>query len=177
MYYRVMPSRNIVKLYDVNTYYHIYNRGIEKRKIFLDGEDYAVFLNLLKRYLDKEPVKDSKGREYFWLANDLQVVAFCLMPNHFHILLYQIEKDAMTKLLRAVCTSYTTYFNKKINVLDPCSRVISRHLSYEMKRILPTLRGIFIGIPAIIGAGSGQVCRTGWVRRRRNGFAPNSCRI
>lgn len=108
-----MPSRNIVKQYDMDTFYHVYNRGVEKRKIFIDDNDYAVFLNLLKRYLDKEPVKDSKGREYDWLAKDLQLVAFCLMPNHFHLLIYQTELTAMTRLLRAVCTSYTSYFNKK----------------------------------------------------------------
>lgn len=110
-----MPNRNIVKMYDINSYYHIYNRGVEKRKIFLDDQDYAVFLSLLKRRLDACFVVGSRGREYDWLANEVEVVAFCLMPNHFHLLLYQIEIDSVTKLLRAVCSSYVTYFNKKYN--------------------------------------------------------------
>lgn len=46
-----MPARNIVKQYDVDSYYHVYNRGVNKRKIFVDDEDYVVFLGLLKRYL------------------------------------------------------------------------------------------------------------------------------
>lgn len=108
-----MPSRNIVKRYDVNTYYHVYNRGVEKRKVFLDAEDYTVFLNLFKRYLNDRPATDNKGREYDWLAKDVELIAFCLMPNHFHLLLFQIEIDAVTKLLRSVCSAYTTYFNKK----------------------------------------------------------------
>ena len=110
-----MPSRNIVKQYGADTYYHLYNRGVEKRKIFLEDADYAVFLNLFKRYLDDKPTEDSSGREYDWLAEDIQIVTFCLMPNHFHLLIFQTESTAMTRLMRAVCTSYTMYFNKKYN--------------------------------------------------------------
>lgn len=108
-----MPSRNTVKQYDTYTYYHVYNRGVAKQAIFIDKEDYAVFLSLLKRYLGEAPALDKKGREYEWLANDIVVAAFCLMPNHFHILVYQIELGAVTRLLRAVCGTYTVYFNKK----------------------------------------------------------------
>lgn len=96
-------------------YYHVYNRGVNKRRIFLDDEDYSVFLNLLKRYLSDKPVSDKKRREYVWLHNEIELLAFCLMPNHFHLLLYQISESAMTTLLRGVCTSYTGYFNKKYN--------------------------------------------------------------
>jgi putative transposase len=110
-----MPSRNIVKIYDVDTYYHIYNRGVDKRKVFIDDQDYALFLSLFNRYLGEKPDIGSQGREYDWLVNDVEVVAFCLMSNHFHLLLYQIEMDAITKLLRAVCSSYVTYFNVKYN--------------------------------------------------------------
>ena len=108
-----MPSRNIVKMYDINSYYHVYNRGVDKRDLFIDDQDYAVFLELFKRYLGKKPGVDSRGREVVSLASGVEVVAFCLMPNHFHLLLFQIETDIVTKLLRAVCSSYVPYFNKK----------------------------------------------------------------
>lgn len=114
-----MPNRNIVKIYDVNSYYHLYNRGVEKRDIFVDDQDYSVFLGLLKRYLDIKPSVGRQGREYDWLANDVELTAFCLMPNHFHLLLYQIEIDAFTKLLRAVCSSYVAYFNDKYDRVGP----------------------------------------------------------
>lgn len=108
-----MPSPNLEKVYLEETFYHIYNRGVNKRKIFLEDKDYAVFLNLLKRYLDAKPAKDRKGREYAWLHEDLELLAYCLMPNHFHLFVFQHTADAMTKLLRAVSTSYSSYFNKK----------------------------------------------------------------
>ncbi|OGL40319.1 hypothetical protein A3J32_02480 [Candidatus Saccharibacteria bacterium RIFCSPLOWO2_02_FULL_46_7] len=114
-----MPSRNRVKEYVPDSYYHIYNRGVNKRRIFIDDQDYAVFLNLLKRYLDSKPTKDKQGREYGWLYGHLELLAFCLVPNHFHLLIYQRDPTAMTHLLRGVGTSYSTYFNKKYKRVGP----------------------------------------------------------
>jgi len=115
----LMPSRNVQKEYLEHSYYHIFNRGINKRRIFLDDKDYAVFLNLFKRYLDSEPSKDNKGREYEWLHERVELLAFCLMPNHFHLLIYQADAEAMTRLTRGVFTSYTSYFNKKYRRIGP----------------------------------------------------------
>jgi len=115
----LMASRNRIKVYVENMHYHIYNRGVEKRKIFIDNNDYAVFLNLMKRYLSVEPVADNKGREYTWLHEDIKLLAYCLMPNHFHLFVFQIDSGAMTKLMRGVCSAYTSYFNKKYNRVGP----------------------------------------------------------
>lgn len=114
-----MPSKNRDKIYLSDSFYHLYNRGVNKRKIFLVEDDYAVFLNLLKRYLSPETVKDDKGRGYPSLYSRLELLAFCLMPNHFHLLIYQKDKGAMTQLLRGVATSYTMYFNKKYKRVGP----------------------------------------------------------
>lgn len=114
-----MPSRNRIKSYHEEAYYHVYNRGVNKRKVFIDDEDYRTFLNLLKRYLDAEPQKDNKGRQYPWLHDDLELLAYCLMPNHFHLLFYQKDHDSLKRLMHAVCTSYTTYFNKKYKRVGP----------------------------------------------------------
>lgn len=108
-----MPSRNIVKNFDVDEYYHVYNRGVEKRRIYMDDEDYAVFLNLMKRYVSPEPVKDHKGRQYEHLSDRLEIIAFCLMPNHFHLLVYEKDNASLTYFMRAVAAAYTVYFNKK----------------------------------------------------------------
>lgn len=122
-----MPHKHSVKIYVENGYYHAYNRGVEKRDIFLDRQDYSVFLHLLKYYLsplDKNPEHPLKTvRNYSFvrplpLANlekELDLLAFCLMPNHFHFLLKQNTKDGMTKLLRRISTTYSMYFNKRYN--------------------------------------------------------------
>lgn len=114
-----MPSKNRVKVYLENSYYHLYNRGVNKRVIFKDEEDYAVFLNLLKRHMAPESQKDKKGREYVNLYQDIELLAFCLMPNHFHLFIYQHTQSAIKDLMRLVLMSYTTYFNKKYRRIGP----------------------------------------------------------
>ncbi|MES2971586.1 MAG: transposase [Patescibacteria group bacterium] len=114
-----MTSRNRIKQYVDESYYHIYNRGVAKRVIFKEKQDYAVFLNLLKRYLDDKPSFDQSGREYEYLHDRIELLAFCLMPNHYHLLIYAQEAAAMTRLLRGVATSYSTYFNKKYERIGP----------------------------------------------------------
>ncbi len=114
-----MPSRNRIKAYSSDSYYHIYNRGVNKQKIFIDDEDHRVFLNLFKRYLSKAPVKDNKGREYDWLYEQLKLLSYCIMPNHFHLFIFQNESTAMERLTRRVFTSYTQYFNKKYHRVGP----------------------------------------------------------
>lgn len=106
-------------MYVPEAYYHIYNRGLNKRVIFKDDYDYSVFLNLLKRYLSGEPIKDKQGRLYESLHGEIELLAFCIMPTHFHLLVYQKDSQAMTKLLHKITTSYTAYFNKKYKRSGP----------------------------------------------------------
>ena len=109
-----MPARNVVKIYTENGFYHIYNRGVEKRKIFLDNQDYSAFLNHLEIYLDPNlKVKPSGLIHTKSVADEVDLIAYCLMPNHFHLFLKQTTKNGVTKFLRRILTSYVLYFNKK----------------------------------------------------------------
>ena len=108
-----MPSRNRVKDYGAGVYYHLYNRGNNKDVIFQDNQDYAVFLNLLKRHLSPVETTDKLGRPYRNLSKEVELLAFCLMPNHYHLLIYQHTQEGMTQLLRSVATAYSGYYNKK----------------------------------------------------------------
>ena len=120
-----VPAKNSIKLYLADSYYHIYNRGVEKRKIFQDDEDYKVFLSYLKIYL--EPPKKQEKTE-FKINNavfrgvkrplnnfnsQIELIAYCLMPNHFHLLVYQKTEKAMEFFMRSLGTKYSQYFNKK----------------------------------------------------------------
>lgn len=115
-----MPSRNSIKEYAPHSFYHVYNRGVEKRTIFLDEQDYVFFINLLKKYLDPaftSPPGEIHRPSY---ANSVQLLAFCLMPGHFHLLLYQLDDEkALEKLFRSLMTGYVMYFNKKYRRAGP----------------------------------------------------------
>lgn len=99
-----MPAKNAVKIYLENGYYHIYNRGAGKSKIFLDDQDYKVFLHYLEKYLDPRSEHYVEGTK---------LLAYCLMPNHFHLFVLQLKKNGITKLMRSVATCYAMYFNKR----------------------------------------------------------------
>lgn len=108
-----MPKKNIVKLYGADQYYHIYNRGANKQDIFFEPNDYYFFLSLFKRHLSDEIELDSSGRPFTKYKDEVELVAFCLMPNHFHLLCYLNEPEGIVHLMRSVMTAYTMYFNKK----------------------------------------------------------------
>jgi putative transposase len=108
-----MPKRNSVKTYGADNYYHVYNRGVNKQDIFLEPEDRFCFLGLLKRHLSSEPETDSHKRQFSKFDEEIELIAFCLMPNHFHMLFYLKEPEGLVHLMRSVMTSYTMYFNKK----------------------------------------------------------------
>lgn len=110
-----MPKRNAIKVYGSDEYYHIYNRGVAKQDIFREPSDYTYFLGLLKRHLSNKPGVDTAGREIANYKDLVELTAFCLMPNHFHLLCYLKDAAGIIKLMRSVMTSYTMYFNKKYN--------------------------------------------------------------
>lgn len=119
-----MPAKNRVKKYVEGGYYHIYNRGIEGREIFSDEQDYKTFLLTLKRYLELYSGETREGfkkdrpsilthKQEMSLDSEVILLAYCLMPNHFHLLVKQKIGDGITKLMRRVCTNYSMYFNRK----------------------------------------------------------------
>ncbi len=108
-----MVSRNTVKVDIPDSYYHIYARGASRQPIFLEDQDYRVFLSLLERYLSPRDIRDPSGVPYDKLGEDISLLCYCLMSNHFHLLVYQTHAHAMTRLMRGVMTSYSRYFNKK----------------------------------------------------------------
>jgi putative transposase len=105
-----MPAKNSIKQFIEGGYYHLYNRGVEKRDIFLDEQDYSVFLHYLKKYLCPTPLEGSDPHP---LSTEISLLSFCLMLNHFHLFVKQNSINGITKLVRAVCTNYVMYFNKK----------------------------------------------------------------
>lgn len=106
-----------------NEIFHLYNRGVDKRKIFLDVHDYHRFIMLLYLCNSTQPVDIQKifreGRtftEVFELERDKKLVdvgCWVLMPNHFHLAVKSIEENGISKFMRKLCTGYSVYFNQK----------------------------------------------------------------
>lgn len=101
------------KQFAVGEYYHIYNRGNNKQNIFLDDEDFKFFILRLRQNLF--PSDQEKTRIVQMPADSFSLISYCLMPNHFHLLIKQNTEIPTSKLLVKICTSYSIYFNKKYN--------------------------------------------------------------
>jgi putative transposase len=119
-----MPIRNRIKIYLKDNIYHIYNRGLDSREIFKDDEDYDCFQKILKKYLGKYTEEVSsrykqerpyirKHKQEMNLNQEIDLLAYCLLPDHFHLLIRQSTADGIVKLMRRLITNYVMYFNKK----------------------------------------------------------------
>jgi len=122
-----MPSKNTIKTYVENGFYHLYNRGVEKRNIFLDKQDCIIFLRFLKQYLcPKDELKMLSGTGLRLdrlvrvnMSEDVELLSFALMPNHFHLLVKQFDKNAISIFMKRLSTAYSMYFNKKYERVGP----------------------------------------------------------
>jgi putative transposase len=108
-----MPSKNTLKEYVAESHYHVYARGASKNKIFIEAADYNYFLNLFARHLSKKNVVSKMGHPYPHFRATIKLEAYCLMSNHFHLLVYQVDSESIQKLMRSIMTSYSRYFNLK----------------------------------------------------------------
>jgi|SRR3989344_1076323 len=102
---------------------HIYNRGNNKEKIFFEEQDYKAFLfrlGLCLGFTEEELNKEkliamsySRIRILGTEKSNFKLHAFCLMPNHFHLLVEQCNDISISKLISKVCSSYSKYINEK----------------------------------------------------------------
>ena len=100
--------------------YHIYNRGVDKREVFLDRYDYLRFLKSLQEF-NREDAIGSIYEQSFRREGSLgdrvpklvEIVTYCLNPNHYHLILKQVVERGIEKFMHKVGSGYTTYFNNK----------------------------------------------------------------
>lgn len=106
--------------FEEDNFYHIYNRGVDKRPIFLNDDDRTRFIHslyLFNNFSDIPNRFNVFSLEPKELLTSIQpvvkVVAGCLMPNHYHLVLSPLEKNGISLFLHKIGTSYTKYFNIK----------------------------------------------------------------
>ena len=107
----------------VNEFYHLFNRGTDKRNIFLEDKDYLRFLILLFICNGEKAVniRDQfpKGPSFGEItgvdkgATLVDIGAYCFMPNHFHLLVHEKTENGITKFMKKLLTGYSMYFNRK----------------------------------------------------------------
>jgi putative transposase len=108
-----MPSRNIVRTDLDDSYYHVYSRGINRSAVLQDTEDKDYMLYLIERHLSPDIVVSSKGYVYPNFRGDVELISYCLMDNHFHLLFYQLNRGVISECMKSILTAFTAYYNKK----------------------------------------------------------------
>lgn len=102
-------------------YYHIYNRGNSKQRIFHDKQDYFHFMDLLFLCNDTENLRvfnlfrEDKNFSNHKREVIVSIGSYCLMPNHFHILITEQQEGGISKFMQKLSTAYAMYYNKKYN--------------------------------------------------------------
>lgn len=106
--------------------YHIFNRGIAKQPIFLSSSDYKRCIEVINFYRFREPkirfshynrLPQEQKRKFFEnllkKEVDIEIFSYCLMPNHFHLLLKPLNDNSLSKFMGNFQNSYSKYFNAK----------------------------------------------------------------
>src|SRR3989344_110687 len=124
---------NLRRDYEIGEIYHVLNRGVERRDIFLKPQDYSRFILGLEFFNSSNP-----ARIWDMVANTgsvsagqrieaqrktkgpplVESLAFCLMPNHFHLILREIKDDGITEFMSKM-VGYSSYFNKQYKRVGP----------------------------------------------------------
>jgi putative transposase len=136
------------KQFGEGAYYHIYNRSNNKEKIFLCKEDFNFFLLKLKQNLFPDKIL---SRMRSLPSNSFSLVCYCLMPNHYHLLIRQNTDIPTSKLLQRICTSYSMYFNKKYQKSGHVFQAKFKQVTIDTDKYLLWLCAYIHQNPAVAG--------------------------
>jgi len=127
------------KQFEIGKYYHICNRGVDKRKIFMDEKDFVRFLRSMREFNNINPIESLRRLkqirkaetevELLSVSTDrsstsvsapatqplVKIICYCQNPNHYHILVEQLVEKGIQKFMHKLSTGYTKYFNQKYN--------------------------------------------------------------
>ena len=87
-------------IYQKDNYYHVFNRGCNRENIFFSKSDYNILLTKIKQSKD---------------SYNIELIAYCLMRNHYHFILYQVSDKPISNWLRDIFSGYVQRFNRKYN--------------------------------------------------------------
>ena len=98
-------------------FYHVYNRGVDKRSIFSNKNDLGRFFQSMAEFNTIEPIGSIYQKSFKKVSGVtkplVEFVAYCLNPNHFHFILTQVEERGIEKFMHRLGTGYTRYFNDR----------------------------------------------------------------
>ena len=131
-------------------YYHIYNKGIAKQKIFATNRNYQRFTQTFFYYQIQNPKPKFSNRNSSLYEIDptkkvVDIISYCLMPNHFHLLIKQLRDGGISEFMRKLIHSYTKYWNTKRKTQGPLIQAMFKVVRIETdEQLIHTSRYIHL---------------------------------
>lgn len=178
--------------------YHVFNRGVERRPIFTSKKEYERFIELLKYYrFSHVPMRYSDFRvlpdlaqKNIWQSQlnhgklDVDILAYCLMPNHFHLVIRQQEEHGIHRFLSNISNGFAKYFNTKHRRIGPLFQGVFKAVHIETdEQLLHVTRYVHLNpvaafmipesvvdtypwssLSEYVTKASSGFCETGWVK-------------
>jgi len=129
--------------------YHVFNRGIDRRSTFTDKKEFERFQKLIKFYRHIDiPIRFSKVNQYpqevrekiladlYKSRRMIDILSYCIMPNHFHFLLKQTEEKGISTFISNITNAYTKYFNTKSERTGPLFEGVFKAVHIESEEQL-----------------------------------------
>ncbi|MFH1523233.1 MAG: transposase [Patescibacteria group bacterium] len=148
--------------FQLGEYYHIYNRGVDKRDIFTDDKDYIRFIRSMREFNRPEPVgslyiqtksrEPLSGSKSHLEANPkklVDIICYSLIPNHIHLLLKQLTDNGISKFLHKLSMGYTHYFNYRYKRSGSLFQGTYNAIHVKTDEYLHCLSGYINGNPEI----------------------------
>jgi REP element-mobilizing transposase RayT len=115
--------------FKINTYYHLYNRGNRKQRVFFDQRDYQTFLDDIHYYAD---------------LYEVEIKAYCLMPNHFHLAVKSLrDPKNISKMMQSAMTKFCVYTNQRYHLVGRTFQGTYKHTVIDTRHSLHRLLNYF----------------------------------
>ncbi|MDD5433465.1 MAG: transposase [Candidatus Pacebacteria bacterium] len=159
-------SKNQNIVFTTGEYYHAYNRGVDKKIIFLDDEDFWKFFDCLRDLnnetsyeerlsalgISKNSMRSLNSSDFRELGSFIkqqekivEIISYSINPNHFHLILKQLKDNGGSNFMHRVSTSYTNYFNKKYERSGVLFQGVFKKVHIDSNRYLLWLIGYING--------------------------------
>ncbi|MFA6273664.1 MAG: transposase [Candidatus Paceibacterota bacterium] len=151
-------------------FYHIYNRGVEKRPIFSDSYDLQRFLQSMEEFNSTEPIGSIFENSFKKLGSEasklklVNFVAYCLNPNHFHFVLEQVSEKGIEKFMHRLGTGYTKYFNNKQKRTGALFQGVFKSKHVNSNEYLLHL-SVYVNLnndPKLLGSEASKLSKSSW---------------
>ncbi len=158
LWYNMIMRYRDYKTFTAGNYYHVFNRGNGKNDIFFDPQDYGIFIHRLRENLFPEnelevspSSLDIKYKRKQLPTDAFSLICYCLMPNHFHLLIRQNNEIKISKLIQKLCTGYAVYFQKKYDHVGHLFQGAFKAIPVENESYLTWLSAYIHQNPTVAG--------------------------